>query len=226
VKLTRVLHDIYQTWQPKPWPPVKPHVIQFPVNDICNAGCQMCHIWKQKLDYQISPEELDTALNNPLYSDVRTVGVNGGEPTLRKDLPELVEILFRRMPSLETISLITNGFVPKKVIERVGETGEVIKRFSGKFDVMVSLDGVGEVHDIVRGRPGNFEKALKVMDYLESTDLVTNIRLGCTVIKSNIYGLHDLLDFAKQRGLYIKYRLGIPHQRLYTHLSGKFDQAL
>jgi polysaccharide pyruvyl transferase WcaK-like protein/MoaA/NifB/PqqE/SkfB family radical SAM enzyme len=176
----------------------------------------MCHIWKQKLGYQISPEELDTALDNPLYSDVRTVGVNGGEPTLRKDLPELVEILFRRLPSLETISLITNALVPKKVIQRIGDTGEVIRRFGGKYDVMVSLDGVGEVHDIVRGRPGNFEKALKVLDYIENTDLVTRIRLGCTVIKSNVYGLHDLHDFAGQRGFYIKYRIGIPHQRLYT----------
>jgi len=97
----------------------------------------MCHIWKQKLDYQISPAELDTALNNRLYSEVRTVGVNGGEPTLRKDLPELVEILFRRMPRLKTVSLITNGFVPGKVIERIRETGEIINRLGGKFDVMV-----------------------------------------------------------------------------------------
>lgn len=216
LKLIRVLHDIYQANLPKPWKLVKPTVIQFPVNDICNAGCQMCNIWQQKLGYQISAPELENALKNPLYSEVRTVGVNGGEPTLRKDLAELTEVLFTTLPKLEAISLITNALVHKKVINRLDEVGRTTKRLGGNFDVMVSLDGVGEVHNLVRGRKNNFENALKVLDYLKSTDLVRHIRLGCTVVRDNVYGLHDLHDLAVERDIYIKYRLAIPHKRLYS----------
>lgn len=212
----KTLKNIYLTTQPKPWPLEKPKVIQFPVDDICNAKCQMCNIWQQKFDYHITPEQLKKVLSSPLFSEVKGIGINGGEPTLRKDLAELIEVIYTTLPKIEFISLITNGLNSKQVIERVIEIGKVIKNYGGKLDVMVSLDGVGEVHDRVRGRKGNFENAVQVIDFIQSSDLVRTKRLGCTVIKENIYGVEDLLEFALYKNIYIKYRLGIPHQRLYS----------
>lgn len=196
----------------------KPIVIQFPVNDICNAHCQMCHIWQQKIDYQITPDDLKRALSNPLFKKVRAVGVNGGEPTLRKDLAALVTVLYETLPSLQSIALITNGLKSEQAIERIGQVGEVVRRYNGALDVMVSLDGVGSVHDRVRGRQGNFENAVKVLDFITTSDLVHGRRLGCTVIRENVFGVHDLLDFAISKNIYIKYRIGVPHQRLYTDM--------
>ena len=222
--LLNQIQDIYLTTQPKPWHPQKPRVIQFPVNDVCNAKCQMCNIWQQKFDYQISPQELAIAVNNPLFSEVRGVGINGGEPTLRKDLAEIIDVLFTNLPKLSAIALITNSLNSSQVIERIGEIGQVIKSHSGHLDVMVSLDGVGEVHDRVRGRKGNFENAIKVIDFIQNCDLVSSRRLGCTIIKENVYGVHDLLEFALSKDIYIKYRLGLPHQRLYSRdVSEPFD---
>jgi polysaccharide pyruvyl transferase WcaK-like protein/MoaA/NifB/PqqE/SkfB family radical SAM enzyme len=216
MKLLTALQNFYLTTQAKPWKPQKPTVIQFPVNDVCNCRCQMCNIWQQKYDYQITTAELEKALSNPLFSDVRSVGVNGGEPTLRKDLAEIINVLFEKLPKLSNISLITNSLNSSQVIDRIAELGEVVKNHRGHLDVMVSLDGVGEIHDRVRGRKGNFENATKVIDFIQNYDLVSTRRLGCTVIKENIYGLDDLLEFALSKDIYIKYRLGIPHQRLYS----------
>lgn len=176
----------------------------------------MCNIWQQKIDTQITPAQLTKALSNPLFSEVRGVGINGGEPTLRADLAELVNILYEKLPKLNSISLITNAFNSKQVIERINEVGEVVKKHSGYLDVMVSLDGVSEIHDQVRGRKGNFINAVKVIDFIKSSALVHNARLGCTVIKDNVFGLHDLLEFARSKDIYVKYRVGIPHQRLYS----------
>lgn len=210
------VRQLYLSSRPKPWRLEKPVVLQFPVNDICNSKCQMCNIWAQKLDTQITPNQLEQALSNPLFSEVKSVGINGGEPTLRADLAELVETLYRVLPQLSTISLITNAFNSKQVIQRISEVGEVVKKHGGFFDVMVSLDGIEDIHDRVRGRKGNFENALKVIDFIQFSDLVHNTRLGCTVIKENVYGVHDLLEFALSKNIYIKYRVGIPHQRLYS----------
>jgi polysaccharide pyruvyl transferase WcaK-like protein/MoaA/NifB/PqqE/SkfB family radical SAM enzyme len=222
--LGNTLQNLYLTTQPKPWKPQKPVIIQFPINDICNARCQMCNIWQQKFDYQISPQELAIAISNPLFSEVRGVGINGGEPTLRKDLAEIVDVLFTNLPKLSGISLITNSLNSNQVIERITEIGRVIKTHRGNLDVMVSLDGVGEVHDRVRGRKGNFENAVKVIDFIQTSDLVSSQRLGCTVIKENVYGVYDLLEFALSKDIYIKYRLGLPHQRLYSQdVSEPFD---
>ncbi|EPL4122811.1 hypothetical protein MWS69_001605, partial [Citrobacter amalonaticus] len=62
---------------------VKPVVIQFPVIDICNSRCQMCRIWENKKSNDITVEQLKQGLKNELFSEVASIGFNGGEPTLR-----------------------------------------------------------------------------------------------------------------------------------------------
>lgn len=201
---------------PRPFPLEKPVVLQLPVIDICNSQCQMCRIWENKKSDDISPEQLRTGLRNPLFSQVSGVGLNGGEPTLRKDLGELAAVLFEELPKLHSISLITNAYKYDEVIARIKDVGTVVKQHGGMLDVMISLDGFGEVHDKVRGKPGNFERAQHVIEFAQGSPLVHNVRIGCTIIKENVYGLSDLFEFCQSKGLYIKYRLGIPHQRLYT----------
>ncbi|QFT62750.1 polysaccharide pyruvyl transferase family protein [Roseivivax sp. THAF30] len=210
------LHSMSYLMRSRPLPQELPIVIQFPVNDICNSRCQMCRIWENKKSADIEPERLREGLRNPLFRKVQTVGINGGEPTLRKDLGKLTEVLFEELPSLRGVSLISNSYKYQEVIARITEVGEVAKRHGGRQTFMVSLDGYGEVHDRVRGRPGNFKRAQNVIDFAIASPLVDNLRFGCTVIRENVYHLDDLLDYAKEKGVHIKYRLGIPHQRLYT----------
>ncbi len=212
----RLVKNLTLLIKARPYSLEKPIVLQFPVIDICNSACQMCRIWENKKSDDITPDQLRLGLRNPLFSEVTGVGLNGGEPTLRKDLAVLAAVLYEELPKLRSISLITNAYNYKEVIQRIGEVGEVVQAHGGYLDVMVSLDGYGEVHDRVRGKPGNFDRAQKVIDYALSSPLVHNVRIGCTIIKENVYGLADLFEFCQARGLYIKYRLGIPHQRLYT----------
>lgn len=201
----------------------KPVVIQFPVIDICNSKCQMCKIWERKGNDAMSLEDIRAGFSSPLFSEVRAVGINGGEPTLRKDLAQIVDTLFDCLPKLKHISLITNGYNAPIVIQRIKEIAEVVERRGGGLDVMVSLDGVGEVHDRVRGKSGNFERAVEVLRFAKGHSGVQNVRVGCTVIKENVYGLHDLFDFCQKEGVYVKYRIGIPHKRLYSEeVTGPF----
>jgi len=202
--------------KPRPFPLEKPKVLQFPVIDICNSRCQMCRIWENKQSDDITVDGLRKGLRNPLYSEVTGVGLNGGEPTLRKDLGELAAVLFEELPKLKNISLITNAYKYKDVIARIQDVGAVVAKHGGNLDVMVSLDGYGAVHDRVRGKPGNFRRAQYVIDFVKSSPLVKSVRIGCTIIRENAYSLRDLFEYCQQKGLYIKYRLGVPHQRLYT----------
>lgn len=193
-----------------------PVVLQFPVNDICNSQCRMCNIWKNRESDDISPARLRIGLANPLFRKVQAVGLNGGEPTLREDLAEIAEVLFEKLPALAGVSLITNGYQYERAIARITEVADVVHAHGGKLDLMVSLDGVGEMHDKVRRRPDFFARACKVIDFARDNPKIDGLRIGCTIIRDNVYGLEDLLEFCCRRGLYIKYRLGIPHQRLYT----------
>ncbi len=216
MKFKSIKRNLNLAFKKRPLALEKPTVIQFPVIDTCNSKCQMCRIWENKKSRDITVEELKKGLDSDLFSEVRGVGINGGEPTLREDLPELIETLICSLPNLTGISLITNAYKYKQVISQIEKIGTLLKNSSLNFDVMVSLDGFGDVHDKVRGRSGNFENAKKVITYIKSSDLINNVRIGCTVIKENVFELAPLLEFCIKNNLYIKYRLGVPHQRLYT----------
>lgn len=192
-----------------------PRVIQFPINDICNSRCQMCHIWKQKLTDQLTPDQIRTILANPLFREVGSVGINGGEPTLRKDLPDVVRAVVETLPQIASINLITNCIIHKRVNAAIDELADICNANGVHLDVMASLDGIGEVHDRVRGIKGNFESVVKVLDHLATHEGVGSSRIGCTVIKENVYGVEDVLAWCQDRSIYARFRIGIPHQRLY-----------
>lgn len=194
----------------------KPKVIQFPINNICNSRCQMCDIWKQQKSYEITPAFLRGILADPLFSEVRGVGMNGGEPTLRTDLAELAQELINGLPRLRGISLITNGLRPHLVIPRVQELFSVTQNSNVKLDIMLSLDGVGDVHDRVRGRKGNFEAVVKCLNYFRLNGIGDSHRLGCTLISENVENAEELMLWAETQQIYCRFRVGIPHQRLYT----------
>ena len=200
-----------------PEPPQRlPQVIQFPVNDICNARCQMCFIWKNKRAKELTPEEVGRIAGDPLFREVRVVGLNGGEPTLRPDLAAIADALAAALPNLRALSLITNAWKHDLAIRRIDELAETCRANGLDFHVMVSVDGVGAVHDRVRGRTGNFAGACRVLDFAQQDRRIAQALIGCTVIRENVFGLEDLLDWAERRGVYARFRLGIPHQRLYN----------
>lgn len=211
------VRDLRTAFRARPWPLERPTVLQFPVNDICNSGCEMCHIWRRKRDREITPEQLSKILDDPLYARVVNVGINGGEPTLRRDLGELVRMACEKLPRVRRFSLITNALVPKRVIAGIDAVGAVTTAHGKHLDVMLSLDGVGPMHDRVRGREGNFEGVLAVLEHLRHAPHVDSRQFGYTIVRDNVYGLWGTLDFAIRQDTYVKYRLGVPHRRLYTH---------
>lgn len=213
----KLLEQIRQIYDESQFPPArKPKVIQFPINNICNSRCQMCNIWEQKRGKEITPDELREILKDPLYSEVNSVGVNGGEPTLRKDIGEITQALIDSLPSLTAIYLITNGIVYSQVTKAIEDMGKRCLNSNAKLNVMISLDGVGKVHDAVRGRDGNFDSSVRVMEFAKESEGVGLVRGGCTIMKENVYGVEDLLDWCITNDLYTTFRVAIPHQRLYS----------
>ena len=57
----------------------------------CNARCMMCNIWKEK-----PGREVETSTYNKLPTTLKTINISGGEPFLRKDLPEIINIIENR----------------------------------------------------------------------------------------------------------------------------------
>ncbi len=194
--------------------PMKPTFISMMANDVCNSRCQMCLIWKQKKDHELSPQELESILADPFFSNVRHIGVTGGEPTLRKDLPELFKVICSRKAKVDGASIITNAIIEDVVKERVSTCAKVCREHNVGFGVMVSLDGLGEVHDTVRGRKNNFNSAINTINYFREQGIPASF--GCTISNSNALYVDELLDYAISEGLYGRFRIAEFIQRLYN----------
>ncbi|MBC8001685.1 MAG: radical SAM protein, partial [Opitutaceae bacterium] len=123
----------------------------------------MCSIWKDGRREKMSLDELRSYLAHPFFAEVRHVGVTGGEPTLRKDLAELYSLLPECLPNLKGASFITHGMQTDRAVEAYAQVHEHYQRLNLAFDGMVSIDGVGAVHDLVRGRKGAFDSATKTL---------------------------------------------------------------
>ncbi|MBC99008.1 MAG: radical SAM protein [Halobacteriovoraceae bacterium] len=197
----------------------KIQVINLNAIDICNSKCQMCNIWQQKEDRKISPEEFGLILENSLFKNVEYVGVTGGEPTLREDLLQLYEELIKKLRRLKGLSIITNAIKSDIVLEKVLGISGLCKSRDISFSAMISLDGVGAVHDRIRGIPGNFKQVEKLIKGLRDHNI--DLSLGCTISKDNVWDVDELLDYFIENNLYGRFRVAEFINRLYNNDNSK-----
>ena len=194
---------------------IKPSVINLNANDICNSKCTMCNIWKNKIEKEITYEDLKNIFSDPFYSDVKGVGITGGEPTLREDLVELYRACIEFLPNLNGLSIITNCIKVDEVKRQLKLVNDLCIANNISFSVMVSLDGYGETHDIIRGKEGNFESVIEIINFVKE-DLKIPVFFGATISKENVWEIDKLLDFAKANKIYGRFRVAEFIKRLYN----------
>src|ERR1700730_9761582 len=126
------------------------------VTSRCNAFCQTC-FYHEELN---QPGDMTFAqierVSQPLPA-ITDLWLSGGEPTLRRDLSQIIDMFVTRN-GVKRVIIPTNALIKTRVLE-------VVDRALGsnaRLDLYlnIALDGYGETHDRIRGVPGNWEKAL------------------------------------------------------------------
>jgi MoaA/NifB/PqqE/SkfB family radical SAM enzyme len=183
-------------------PKMLPSNITFSVTNKCNSHCKTCFIWdsnqhrslwKQK---EFEVWEFAKAFQ-ALGRNVVWMTLSGGEPFLRKDLPEICEAA-ETCCDPKVINIPTNCLLPTVI----RDSAKRIMQLCGKADFVInlSLDGVDKVHDEIRGVPGNFKRFLETYSYLsELKEEFPNLSVGVhsVVSKFSLEGLKDVYDFVK-----------------------------
>lgn len=146
----------------------KTPIVVWSVTRRCNLHCGHCYADSHDRDY---PGELSTEEGRRLLAELAEFGVptvlfSGGEPLLRPDLLELAG--HARELGLRTV-LSTNG-------TRIGPSEAADMAGAGFSYVGVSLDGIGALHDKMRGSRGSFEAALGGIRAAREAGLRTGIR--------------------------------------------------
>lgn len=172
----------------------------FPVNYTfsltfkCNSRCLTCNIWKKSEEGELTQAEWQKIFLS-LGRSPYWVTLSGGEPFLRKDLTSIVENLCQ-ICQPKIITIPTNGLLSEKIVVDVKKMVE--NNPKTRFIINLSLDGVGEKHDEIRGVKGNFKAAMITFGALKKLKVKTgNFTLGVhTVIsRKNVKHFPKLADF-------------------------------
>ncbi len=162
----------------------------------CNSRCVMCDIWKKDADVarELAPDEYRW-----LPRSLKSINVSGGEPFLRDDLPEIVAVMSETCASARIV-ISTNGLLPERIEAAVARMIETSSRGSDPVAVRVSVDGIGEAHDRMRGIPGAYEKAMETVSRLQRR-LVPDLGLAATLTKDNIGEITKVKKKADELGI-------------------------
>ena len=161
--------------------------------------CKMCNIWKfptQKGE-EIKAEDLKT------LPRLKFINLTGGEPFVREDLAEIVEECYRHT---DRIVISTSGWFEDRVIA-------LAKRFP-KIGIRISIEGLSERNDELRGRQGGFDKGLRTLLTLKAMGL-KDIGFGCTVSNNNSTDMLSLYRLSRELGL--EFATAAFHNSYYFH---------
>lgn len=156
------------------------------VTERCNARCSMCDIWQKPPAEEMPPEAY-----RRLPSTLREINLTGGEPLLRDDLAEIVRVMQETCPGVRIV-LSTNGLLPERLKAFLNSVRGVAVR--------VSLDGLGDLHDRIRGVKGAFDRVVESLETAERTG-VKDLGVCATMTKSNAGHLEEVHEFARERGI-------------------------
>lgn len=156
----------------------------------CNARCTMCDIWKIKNSPELTLEDLAK-----LPDSLRDVNISGGETFLRKDLPEVVATIKKACPKARLV-ISSNGFLPP-VIDKAMDK---ILKIAPDIGVAISIDGMGKMHDEMRGTPGGFDRCMESIRILKAKGM-TNLRLAFTITEYNVEHFPLVYDLSQELGI-------------------------
>ncbi|KPN73343.1 GTP 3',8-cyclase MoaA [Neisseria sp. 74A18] len=129
--------------------------LRLSVTDLCNYRCVYClpdgYQGKAKPD-ELSLREIETLVQTFARNGTRKIRLTGGEPTLRRDLADIIAIC-KAQPEIEQVALTTNAFKLAKLFPAYRAAGlDKLNISIDSFDpeVFYQITGKRECRNILR----------------------------------------------------------------------------
>lgn len=167
------------------FPRMKPINVTISTTFRCNSRCLTCNVYERPVD-ELTAEEWDRVFRS-LGRSVRWFTFSGGEPFLRRDLPDIIESAWRRCrPSV--VNIPTNGTYGDRVVEGVERLARSLR--GTQLVINVSLDALGARNDTIRGLRQDFDLATATFRRLKALD-APNLTVGIHTVVSK----HNVSEF-------------------------------
>ena len=152
----------------------------------CNARCNMCDCYK---DPTKASEEIDLATIEKLPDNMVFTNITGGEPFIRKDIADIVEILYRKT---QRIVISTNGYFTDRILELCEKYPEI--------GIRISIEGLEETNNLIRGLPDGFNRGYGTLKKLVEMGH-KDVGFGMTVQDINAKDLLPLYNMSNELGM-------------------------
>lgn len=130
-----------------------------------------------------------------LYPSLRDINITGGEPFLRRDFPDVIVNIKKACPQARLV-VNTNGFLWLKISE---DMKKVIIT-DPNIAIRLSIDGIGEAHNAIRGIPNGFSFIMKTLAALRDVG-VKDLGISFTLLEQNMDELPLVQNLADKEGL-------------------------
>lgn len=175
----------------KSLPPIR---VQLELTYRCNLRCPMCYQNKnwEKGTKELTTHEWSNLIRQiPRYSLVTLIG---GEPLVYPSFKEIAKEALATHP----VNLVTNGVLLNKETTRFLVKNKLLL-------LGVSLDGVGEIHDRMRGVSGVYKRIISNLTFLQQERKRQKTRfplldIKTVVTKDNLSGLEELFGVVNGLG--------------------------
>ncbi|MFQ5471048.1 MAG: radical SAM/SPASM domain-containing protein [Gammaproteobacteria bacterium] len=152
----------------------------------CNSKCQMCYIWQNPTDPR---EEISLETISKLPGGFDNLNISGGEPTLRTDLHEIIDIVY---PKARVTEISSNGLHPERLIP-------IIKKYPN-IKVRFSLEGDEVTSDRIRGEKNGFSTKIAGMQKLQEAG-GTDLGFALVIQDENVSQIVQAYELARSMGL-------------------------
>jgi MoaA/NifB/PqqE/SkfB family radical SAM enzyme len=152
----------------------------------CNSRCQMCYIWKNPTDQK---EEVSLETLSKLPGGFDNLNVSGGEPTLRRDLAELVDLVY---PKARVMEISSNGLHPEKLVP-------IIKKYPN-IKVRFSLEGDEITNNTIRGEKDGYATKMAGLRELQEAG-GSDLGFAFVIQDENVDQLVSVYELARKMGV-------------------------
>lgn len=172
--------------------------VQYHITHRCNLICNHCYQKNYQKEGELTTPDIYRSIKEisemvldwkNIYCKSLTgvIQLTGGEPLVRGDWQDIVDYC---LDSSLSVILMTNG---------IGITNKIASNLAGKeVKVQISIDGIENTHDSIRGR-NSYKDAMKGVTALLANNVHCSVNL--TLMQSNINDVDDLIEELKKVGV-------------------------
>lgn len=169
-----------------------PYYVDFSVTPYCNLKCSFCSASADgncSKEVRMSLEQIEDIFKQFDENNIMRVSIEGGEPFLREDILDILEL---------TSNHIFSCYVNTNATMITEEMAQKIA-MSGVAKLCISIDGPEEIHDKSRGVKGTFSKVKNAIGYLKKYNVPIDAII--TLTKINAEYLIETFEVIKNLGI-------------------------